>query len=60
MVWYQHLNRTTPYMKNYRRWNMWYDFNNPKHHEISIFTKLNLILILNIRADEILMVRALA
>ena len=35
MVWYQHLNRTNLYLKNYRRWNMWYDFNNPKHHEIS-------------------------
>jgi len=34
MVWYEHLNRSTPYLKNYRRWNMWYDYNNSKHHEI--------------------------
>jgi hypothetical protein len=36
MVWYQYLDRTTPYIKNYRRWNLWYDYNNPKHHDISI------------------------
>lgn len=34
MVWYQHLNRSTPYLKNFRRWNMWYDYNNAKHHEM--------------------------
>jgi hypothetical protein len=34
MVWYQYLKRTQPYLKNYRRWNLWYDYNNPKHQEI--------------------------
>lgn len=33
-MWYQTLNRTQPYLKNYRRWNMWYDYNNPRHMEI--------------------------
>jgi hypothetical protein len=33
-MWYQALNRSQPYLKTYRRWNMWYDYNNPKHHEI--------------------------
>ena len=39
MVWYKYLDRSTPYIKNYRRWNMWYDYNNAKHHEIC---KINL------------------
>lgn len=34
MVWYQTLKRTQPYLKNYRRWNLWYDYNNPKHLEM--------------------------
>jgi len=34
MVWYESLRRDVPYIKNYRRWNLWYDFNNPKHQEI--------------------------
>lgn len=33
-MWYQYLNRNQPYLKNYRKWNMWYDHNNPKHYEI--------------------------
>ena len=33
-MWYQALNRSQQYLNNYRRWNMWYDYNNPKHHEI--------------------------
>lgn len=33
-MWYQSLDRSQPYAKDYRRWNLWYDFNNPKHHEI--------------------------
>ncbi len=34
MVWYENLNRTYPYRKNFRKWNLWYDYNNPKHYEI--------------------------
>ena len=34
MVWYESLRRDVPYIKNFRRWNMWYDYNNPKHQEI--------------------------
>ncbi len=34
MVWYESLRRDVPYIKNFRRWNLWYDFNNPKHQEI--------------------------
>ena len=33
-MWYQGLDRSVPYAKDYRRWNLWYDYNNPKHHEI--------------------------
>lgn len=33
-MWYQLLDRSKPYVKDFRRWNMWYDYNNPKHHEI--------------------------
>ncbi len=33
-MWYQSLDRSQPYAKDYRRWNLWYDFSNPKHHEI--------------------------
>jgi len=33
-MWYQLLDRSQPYAKDYRRWNLWYDYNNPKHHEI--------------------------
>ncbi len=33
-MWYQYLNRSQPYLKNYRRWNMWYNHNNPQHREI--------------------------
>lgn len=28
------LNRSQPYMKNYRRMNLWYDYNNIKHWEV--------------------------
>jgi hypothetical protein len=34
MVWYQNLDRSKPYLKNFRRWSLWYDYNNAKHHEI--------------------------
>lgn len=34
MVWYEGLDRTKPYIKDYRGWNMWYDFNNGKHHDM--------------------------
>jgi hypothetical protein len=33
-MWYQYLNRKQPYMKNFRKWNLWYDHNNPRHFEI--------------------------
>jgi hypothetical protein len=33
-MWYQYLDRSQPYAKDFRRWNLWYDYNNPKHHEI--------------------------
>jgi hypothetical protein len=33
-MWYQTLKRTQPYLKNYRRLNLWYDYNNNKHQEI--------------------------
>ena len=34
MSWYESLDRSTQYTKNYRRWNLFYDFNNSKHHEM--------------------------
>jgi hypothetical protein len=33
-MWYQLLDRSQPYAKDYRKWNLWYDYNNPRHHEI--------------------------
>jgi len=34
MVWYEKLDRTIPYQKIYRGFNLWYDFNNGKHHDM--------------------------
>lgn len=34
MVWYENLDRSIPYTKQYRGWNMWYNYNNGKHHEM--------------------------
>ncbi len=34
MVWYENLNRKNPYIKDYRGWNLWYNYNNGKHHEM--------------------------
>lgn len=34
MSWYENLNRSIPYMKQYRSLNLWYDYNNGKHREI--------------------------
>lgn len=34
MVWYENLDRSKPYLNNYRGWNLWYNFNNGKHHEM--------------------------
>lgn len=34
MVWYEYLDRTKPYYKHYRQLNLWYDFNNGKHHDM--------------------------
>lgn len=34
MVWYEYLRRDIPYIKDYRGFNLWYDYNNGKHHEM--------------------------
>lgn len=34
MSWYENLDRSKPYRKDFRGWNLWYNFNNGKHHEM--------------------------
>lgn len=34
MVWYEMLDRSRPYVKNHRGWNLWYNYNNGKHYEM--------------------------
>lgn len=34
MVWYENLDRSKPYLKNFRGWNLWYNYNNGNHHEM--------------------------
>ena len=34
MVWYERLDRTVPYPKNYQGFNLWYNFNNGKHQDM--------------------------
>jgi len=34
MVWYENLDRSKPYIKDYRGFNLWYDWNNGKHHDM--------------------------
>ena len=34
MVWYERLRRDIPYIKEYRHFNLWYDYNNGKHHDM--------------------------
>lgn len=34
MSWYENLRRDIPYPKEYRGFNLWYDFNNGKHHDM--------------------------
>lgn len=34
MSWYEHLDRKLPYIKEYRHFNLWYNYNNGQHHDM--------------------------
>ena len=34
MSWYEHLDRKIPYIKEYRHFNLWYNYNNGQHHDM--------------------------
>lgn len=34
VLWYQYYDRSKPYLKEYKGFNLWYDYNNGKHHDM--------------------------